>query len=81
MLPGTGRAGLCSLIIVILSAVHLIDVGAAAWKRREDKTKCPKVKGIRNFDISEVRSALRSVAVRFDGSTRCSVEAGLIASW
>ncbi|KAG7211674.1 hypothetical protein KM043_010925 [Ampulex compressa] len=24
-----------------------------AWKRQEDKTKCPKVKGIRNFDISE----------------------------
>ncbi|XP_076238378.1 lipocalin/cytosolic fatty acid-binding protein Karl [Calliopsis andreniformis] len=44
----------CSLIIVSLVLITcLIRDTGGAWKKREDKTKCPKVKGIRNFDISE----------------------------
>lgn len=54
MQPGTKRARFCSTIIALLFLIgYNVD---ATWKRREDKTKCPKVKGIRNFDISEVRS-------------------------
>lgn len=53
MQPGTKRARFCSTIIALLFLIgYSVD---ATWKRREDKTKCPKVKGIRNFDISEVR--------------------------
>ena len=55
MQPGTRRERFYSPIIVLLLFLCLIDCTAATWKRREDKTKCPKVKGIRNFDISEVR--------------------------
>lgn len=28
--------------------------GAGPWRRREDKTKCPRVKGIRDFDVAQV---------------------------
>lgn len=38
------------LIIIIL----LINVSSGGWKRDEDKSKCPKVKEIKNFDISQV---------------------------
>lgn len=53
MQPGTRRiyAGFCSLAVALL--LFLCSIDAVAWGRREDKTKCPKVKGIRNFDISE----------------------------
>ncbi|XP_020278659.1 apolipoprotein D [Pseudomyrmex gracilis] len=51
MHPGTRRAGFCWLTIALVVGL-LADTGGT-WKRREDKTKCPKVKGIRNFDISE----------------------------
>ncbi|CAK9813287.1 Apolipoprotein D [Anthophora plagiata] len=53
MQPGTRRSRFYSWIIVLLLLVCLIDDTVATWKRREDKSKCPKVKGIRNFDISE----------------------------
>jgi len=52
------RTGLRWLTIAatsLLVGILLAGETGAAWKRREDKTKCPKVKGIRNFDISEVR--------------------------
>lgn len=32
----------------------LVVAGAQFIKRTEDKTKCPKVKAIRNFDLQEV---------------------------
>ncbi|XP_011340397.2 lopap isoform X1 [Ooceraea biroi] len=50
------RAGLRWLTIAataLLVGLILVGETGATWKRREDKTKCPKVKGIRNFDISE----------------------------
>lgn len=48
------RSLFCWLTIALLVGLLVDDTGGV-WKRREDKTKCPKVKGIRNFDISEVR--------------------------
>lgn len=33
----------------------LNDVSGVGWRTPDDKTKCPKVRGIRNFDISKVR--------------------------
>ncbi|XP_043251439.1 apolipoprotein D [Colletes gigas] len=53
MQPGTRCSRFCSPIIVLLLLACVIDDTGGTWKRREDKTKCPKVKGIRNFDISE----------------------------
>ncbi|XP_033334336.1 lipocalin/cytosolic fatty acid-binding protein Karl [Megalopta genalis] len=53
MRPGTRCSRLGSLIIVLLLAACIIEDTAGTWNRREDKTKCPKVKAIRNFDISE----------------------------
>ncbi|OXU25944.1 hypothetical protein TSAR_016650 [Trichomalopsis sarcophagae] len=42
------------LAIAIVTVCSLADaLAVGTWKRREDKTKCPKVKGIRNFDISQ----------------------------
>ncbi|XP_015172593.1 PREDICTED: apolipoprotein D [Polistes dominula] len=42
------------IVLSLLLFVSLIgDSTGIGWKRREDKTKCPRVKGIRNFDISE----------------------------
>ncbi|KAI4499049.1 hypothetical protein M0802_005915 [Mischocyttarus mexicanus] len=42
------------IFLTLLLFVSLItDSTGIGWKRREDKTKCPRVKGIRNFDISE----------------------------
>ncbi|XP_076299802.1 lipocalin/cytosolic fatty acid-binding protein Karl isoform X2 [Lasioglossum baleicum] len=53
MRPGTRCSRLCPLIIVLLLVASIIGDTAGTWNRREDKTKCPKVKAIRNFDISE----------------------------
>ncbi|XP_011701069.1 PREDICTED: apolipoprotein D [Wasmannia auropunctata] len=54
MHPGTRRrSGFCWLTITLLVVGLLVGDAGSVWKRREDKTKCPKVKGIRNFDISE----------------------------
>lgn len=39
------------ILFVIVSAVFC---GCVARKRPEDKTKCPKVKSIRNFDLEKV---------------------------
>lgn len=51
-----GRAGFRWLTMALLVVGLLVVDTGGVWKRREDKTKCPKVKGIRNFDISEVWS-------------------------
>ncbi|KYM98756.1 PREDICTED: apolipoprotein D [Cyphomyrmex costatus] len=54
MHPGTRRrSGFCWLTITLIVIGFLVGDVGSVWKRREDKTKCPKVKGIRNFDISE----------------------------
>ncbi|XP_053973992.1 apolipoprotein D [Hylaeus volcanicus] len=53
MQHGTRCSRFCSTIIVLLLLACIIDDTGGTWKRREDKTKCPKVKGIRNFDISQ----------------------------
>ncbi|KAK1134563.1 hypothetical protein K0M31_007345 [Melipona bicolor] len=53
MQPGTRLERFYSPTMILLLFLCLIDCTTATWKRREDKTKCPKVKGIRNFDISE----------------------------
>jgi hypothetical protein len=42
-----------------------------AYKKRVDKTKCPKVKSIRNFDLHEVSTDLIRVPVPDDA---CKVE-------
>ncbi|KAL6422404.1 hypothetical protein ACFW04_010619 [Cataglyphis niger] len=47
-----GRLRFCWVTIALLVGL-LVSASGGVWKRREDKTKCPKVKGIRNFDISE----------------------------
>ncbi|XP_015605999.1 apolipoprotein D isoform X2 [Cephus cinctus] len=41
------------LFILLTLVACLLKDSSAQWKYREDKTKCPKVKAIRNFDISE----------------------------
>ncbi|XP_072749107.1 apolipoprotein D [Anoplolepis gracilipes] len=46
------RLRFCWITIALLVGL-LVSASGGVWKRREDKTKCPKVKGIRNFDISE----------------------------
>ncbi|XP_012283151.1 apolipoprotein D [Orussus abietinus] len=46
----------CLYLVLFILVAFLTDTGGT-WKRREDKTKCPKVKGIRNFDISEFLGA------------------------
>jgi len=61
MYPGTRRSGFCWLTITLLVVGLLVGDAGSVWKRREDKTKCPKVKGIRNFDISEVRNQLHLI--------------------
>ncbi|XP_076682463.1 lipocalin/cytosolic fatty acid-binding protein Karl [Andrena cerasifolii] len=54
MQPGTRCSRFYTPIIVLLLVLAcLIDHTGGAWKRREDKTKCPKVKAMRNFDISQ----------------------------
>ncbi|XP_011864515.1 PREDICTED: apolipoprotein D [Vollenhovia emeryi] len=54
MHPGTRRrSGFCWLTMTLLVVGLLAGDAGGVWRRREDKTKCPKVKGIRNFDISE----------------------------
>ncbi|XP_043289374.1 apolipoprotein D [Venturia canescens] len=40
------------LFFTLFSNLSLTFASGGSWKRREDKTKCPKVKGIRNFDIT-----------------------------
>ncbi|XP_011156843.1 apolipoprotein D [Solenopsis invicta] len=47
------RSGFCQLTVTLLVVGLLVGDAGSVWKRREDKTKCPKVKGIRNFDISQ----------------------------
>lgn len=49
-----------SLIVLSLLFTSLIGDTGGVWKRREDKTKCPRVKGIRNFDITEVIQTIGS---------------------
>lgn len=63
-------SGFRCLTIALL--VGLVSDTDGVWKRREDKTKCPKVKGIRNFDISEVRALLWSMYVKiaYSAATR-----------
>ncbi|XP_034934396.1 apolipoprotein D [Chelonus insularis] len=39
-------------IISIIFIFYQINVVKCLWKREEDKTKCPKVKEMKNFDIS-----------------------------
>ncbi|XP_012254324.2 apolipoprotein D [Athalia rosae] len=41
------------VLIVLFFIGHLIRDADSYYKNREDKSKCPKVKAIRNFDISE----------------------------
>ncbi|KAL0134086.1 hypothetical protein PUN28_001156 [Cardiocondyla obscurior] len=54
MEPGTRRHSEFRWLTITLLVIGLLaDDASSVWKRREDKTKCPKVKGIRNFDISE----------------------------
>lgn len=49
--------------VIIVLLVSLLCVNAGSWKRREDKTKCPKVKGIKNFDITGV--SLKTIKKKF----------------
>ncbi|KZC09450.1 PREDICTED: apolipoprotein D [Dufourea novaeangliae] len=51
MRPGTRCSRFCSLIIVLVLCI--IDDTGGTWNGREDRTECPKVKAIRNFDITE----------------------------
>jgi len=54
MYPGTRRrSGSCWSTITLLVIGLLVGDTGGVWRRRNDKTKCPRVKGIRNFDISE----------------------------
>ncbi|XP_066591335.1 apolipoprotein D [Prorops nasuta] len=48
----TGKSLGCYTLIIVLIC-FFIDDSTGLWKKREDKTKCPTVKAIRNFDISK----------------------------
>ncbi|XP_015114540.1 uncharacterized protein LOC107039446 isoform X1 [Diachasma alloeum] len=45
--------GVFGVLWVFLWSSEIDFVSGVSWKPREDKTKCPKVKGLSHFDISE----------------------------
>lgn len=46
--------GVLIIFISCLFLVCFVHAGNNYWKQNEDKIKCPKVKGLVNFDISKV---------------------------
>lgn len=48
---------MASIIFINFLFVFVVVFGAQTnyyWKQSDDKIKCPKVKGLANFDVSEV---------------------------
>lgn len=61
-------------LLFILLVFYLVWGGFGRRKRLEDKTKCPNVKAIRNFDLEQVR--FRSVFEFF--VIRASLDVGQV---